>query len=273
MPDSPTFDYATLPLRWADTRTARLPLRQLGQGPDLLLVHGFPLSGYTWRRLLPRLSAHFRCHVVDLPGLGEAQWTRGHDFSFPGQGRCLRELVDALGLQRYHLIAQDTGGTFARFLALSDLDRVASLVLLNTEMPGHRPPWIPLYQALMPLAFAPALLQRLLRSRAFLRSPMGFGGCFVERDLIDGAFHRAFIAPLLESCERMEGLRQYLIGAKWPAVDALACDHARLTMPTLLLWGEQDPTFPAPLARQMAAQFPRATFVAVPDAKLLVHEE
>lgn len=265
--------FCDAPVERIDTGNAQVVCRRFGSGPALLLVHGFPLSGFTWRKLLPELAKHFTCYVPDLPGMGETEWTAHTDFSFPGQGRTLMALVDQLGLKRYSVIAQDTGGTFARFLALDDPHRVERLVLINTEMPGHRPPWIPLYQFLMRLPLTLSAFRLLLASRGFLRSPMGFGGCFSDLSLIDGEFHRQFVQPLLHSSRRMEGLQQYLIGAKWGPVDALERDHAHLKMPVQLVWGEDDPTFPVGRARAMLTQFPDARLVAIPGAKLLVHEE
>ena len=261
------------PAQRIDTPGARLPVRRFGSGPALLLVHGFPLSGFTWRKLLPELSRHYTCYVPDLPGMGESEWSGATDFSFPGQGRTLKSLVDRLELARYSVLAQDTGGSFARFLALEDGARLAKLALINTEIPRHRPPWIPLYQALMLVPGSLQAFRLLLGSRAFLRSPLGFGGCFVDLSLIEGDFHEQVVAPLLRSPKRREGMRRYLIGAKWPPVDALERDHARLAMPVRLIWGADDPTFPIVLAREMAKQFPDARLVPIPGARLLVHEE
>jgi pimeloyl-ACP methyl ester carboxylesterase len=137
------------PAQTIDTGTARLPYLRFGSGPALLLVHGFPLSGFTWRKVLPELAQRYTCYALDLPGMGESEWTDATDFSFPGQGATLKSFVDRLGLDHYSILAQDTGGTFARYLALADSARVENLALINTEMPGHRPPWIPLYQFLM----------------------------------------------------------------------------------------------------------------------------
>jgi pimeloyl-ACP methyl ester carboxylesterase len=151
--------------------------------------------------------------------------------------------------------------------------RISRLVLINTEMPGHRPPWIPLYQGLLRAPPMMSALRLLLASRTFRRSSMGFGGCFRDLSHIDGEFHQHVVEPLLRDPGRMEGLRRYLLGAHWQPVDALANEHARLTMPVLLLWGADDPTFPLDLARDMARQFPDARVVEVPGARLLVHEE
>src|SRR5262245_33600001 len=146
MSESTTQAYFDAPAQRVDTGTARVACRRYGSGPPLLLVHGFPLSGFSWRKVLPELSKHHTCYVLDLPGMGESEWTDATDFSFPGQGRTLKALVDRLGLDRYAVLAQDTGRTFARYLALTDGPRVEKLMLINTGVPHHRPPWIPLCQ-------------------------------------------------------------------------------------------------------------------------------
>ena len=134
-------------------------------------------------------------------------------------------------------------------------------------MPRHRPPWIPLYQFLMNLPGTLAVFGLLLRSDLFLRSSMGFGGCFVDMRLLEGPFHDHVVAPLLASPSRMEGMREYLRGATWGPVDALEHEHARLTMPVLLVWGGDDPTFPIERARAMVSQFPDARLVEIAGAR------
>jgi haloalkane dehalogenase len=273
MAEATTRYYFDAPVERLDTGTARLACRRYGSGPPLLLVHGFPLSGFTWRKILPELSKRHTCYVPDLPGLGESEWTDETDFSFPGQGRTLKALVDRLGLERYSVLAQDTGGTFARYLALGDGARVEKLMLINTEVPHHRPPWIPLYQFLMQLPGTLAAFALLLRSRLFLRSGMGFGGCFTDLGLLDGDFHEYVVQPLLQSARRMEGMGRYLSGLTWGPVDALEKEHAQLTMPVQLIWGADDPTFPVAHARRMTSQLPDARLVEIPGGRLLVHEE
>jgi pimeloyl-ACP methyl ester carboxylesterase len=266
MSDATTQLYFDAPAQQVDTGTARLVCRRFGTGPPLLLVHGFPLSGFTWRKVLPALSKHHTCYVPDLPGMGESEWTDETDFSFPGQGRTLKALVDRLGLDRYAVLAQDTGGTFARYLALGDGPRVEKLMLINTEVPHHRPPWIPLYKWLMHVPGA-------LAGFGVLRSGMGFGGCFSDLALLDGDFHAHVVQPLLDSARRMDGMARYLRGLTWGPVDDLEQAHARLAMPVELIWGADDPTFPVEHARRMAKQLPDARLVEIPGARLLVHEE
>jgi len=260
--------------RFFMTPTAEIAYRTVGSGPPLLLLHGWPLSGLTYRRMIPHLAPHFRCYAVDLPGGGETRWRDGNDFSFSGQAENVARLIDGLGLDGCDVVAHDTGATIARALALVAGERLSKLALIGTEIPGHRPPWIPLYQRLTSLPGAAASFRLLMSSDRFLRSPMGFGNCFVDRSLIGGEFKDLFVRPLLDSGTKLEGQLRYLCGIDWAFLDRLAQEHRRIRNPVLFVWGEQDPTFPLERARAMSDQLPDCRgFAVVPDAKLLVHEE
>ncbi|MGH1470702.1 MAG: alpha/beta fold hydrolase [Cellvibrionaceae bacterium] len=54
---------------------ATIGVRVFGQGPAVALIHGYPVHGYTWRKLLPELFLDFTCYVVDLLGFGDSDWT------------------------------------------------------------------------------------------------------------------------------------------------------------------------------------------------------
>ncbi len=165
--------FAAAAVRKHEIEDATLALRSFGRGPAVAFIHGFPVHGYTWRKLLPALSETFTCHVVDLPGLGDSGWTSRTDMTFTAQARRLRLLFESLGLERYSLVAHDTGATLARLVALGHPERVGRLALLNTEIPGHRPPWIPLYVQLAGLPGAAAVFALLMRIPRKLAMALG----------------------------------------------------------------------------------------------------
>jgi haloalkane dehalogenase len=271
---SPAETFRAAATRYQDVGTAEIAYRTFGSGEPILFLHGWPLSGFTWRKVVPQLAAHFTCVVVDLPGAGATRWRPENDFSFSGQARNLLRFVEKLGLERSHIIGHDTGATIGRALALLALERVRTMTLIGTEIPNHRPPWIPLFQRTVALPGSAAVFRLLLRSRAFTRSPLGFGNVFADKRRLDGEFSDEFIAPLLTSRHALEGQLHYLGGIDWALVDRLATDHRRIGAPVLLIWGEQDTIFPVERARAMASQFADCRgFHVVPDAKLLVHEE
>jgi pimeloyl-ACP methyl ester carboxylesterase len=260
-------------IRYVDLPPNRVAYREIGSGEPLLLVHGYPLSGLTFRHVAPALADRFRCIVPDLLGAGQTEWTGETDFSFTAQAQTLKDLADALDLPSYRVLAHDTGGTIARQLALIDPDRVTSMILIGTEIPGHRPPFIPLLQKISTpkatLGFKVAM-----RSRRVLASKGAFGGCFFDRDLIFGEFYDTHIAPVLADKRRIQGLTHYLLGIDFDLLDGLAERHREITAPVLLLWGEDDQVFPVQEARPMADQLADCRgFVTVPRTRLFVQEE
>jgi haloalkane dehalogenase len=262
------------PLELVQVNGARIAYRKFGDGPALLLLHGFPFSSLTYRFVVPHLMRRFTCILPDTPGAGVSEWDADYDFHFLAQAETLRRFVDVMGLTSYTVVGHDSGATLARLLCLTDPTRVERLVLLNTEIPGHRPPWIPLYATLARIPGVTESLRSLFRWRPYLRSRAVFGDVFLDRDRLDDDFFRCVVAPVVQSRRLRQGLRRYLRGFDWGIVDDFRATHGRITAPVRMIWGADDPFFPIHLARNMAGQFtPNAQLVVIEKAKLLVHEE
>lgn len=97
--------------------------------------------------------------TLELPGLGDSTWTDRTGFSSDAQADHVLKVLNAKGIGTFSLVAHGSGATVARILAKRHPDRVRNLVMFNTEIPFHRPPWIPFYQKVGLLPGIPDLLR------------------------------------------------------------------------------------------------------------------
>ena len=114
-----------------------------GDGDPVVLMHGVPVSCFLYRKVVPELAARgLRGIAFDLPGLGFAQRPEDFDYSWSGLARWTGAAIDALGIDRCHLVVHDIGGPVGFEWAIRNPGRVLSLTALNTLVDAasfHRP--------------------------------------------------------------------------------------------------------------------------------------
>ncbi len=123
----------TFESRYVDTGDVRLHAVVGGEGPPLLLVHGWPESWYAWRLLMPRLARDFTVVAVDQRGIGLSD-KPAHGYDTGSQAADLVALMDALGHERFALVGHDTGFAISYALAADHPERVERVAL--AEIPG-----------------------------------------------------------------------------------------------------------------------------------------
>jgi pimeloyl-ACP methyl ester carboxylesterase len=109
----------------------------VGSGPPLVLLHGFPLDRTIWCPQTRALAARARVIVPDLPGFGEsprAETASGEPMSIDGLADLVVALLDALGIQRAVVAGLSMGGYVALAACRRAPERIAGLGLLNTRM-------------------------------------------------------------------------------------------------------------------------------------------
>jgi pimeloyl-ACP methyl ester carboxylesterase len=115
-----------------------------GDGPPVLCLHGVPASSFLYRKVLPELAARgLRGVAFDLPGLGLAERPADFDYSWSGLARWTAHAIDALGIDRCHLVVHDIGGPIGFEWAIAHPERVLSLTVLNSpvDVSVFRRPW------------------------------------------------------------------------------------------------------------------------------------
>jgi pimeloyl-ACP methyl ester carboxylesterase len=136
----------TFTSRYVDTGDVRLHAVIGGDGPPLLLVHGWPETWYAWRHVMPALARDFTVIAVDQRGIGLSDKpATGYDTGTLATD--LVKLMDALGHERFSLVGHDTGFAISYALAADYPDRVERAAL--AEIPG------PPTSAASPPAFLP----------------------------------------------------------------------------------------------------------------------
>lgn len=141
---------STVHYRHAQADGLRFFYREAGdpQAPVLLLLHGFPTSSHQFRNVIPQLAQHFRVIAPDLPGFGftEVPAERGYRYTFDNLAKSLEAFVDALGLARYAMYFFDYGAPTGLRLAVAHPERVTGLVSQNGNayLEGLGDAWAPI---------------------------------------------------------------------------------------------------------------------------------
>ncbi|HVN37774.1 MAG TPA: alpha/beta hydrolase [Myxococcota bacterium] len=237
--------------RWASIRRReiaahgeRIVYRCGGQGPLLLLVHGLAGSSVAWRRVLPALSMQFSVLAPDLLGQGESDKPQG-DYSLGAHANTLRDLLDALEHEQATVIGQSLGGGVAMQFAYQFPERCERLVLVDSGGLGREVTFylrmltLPGFESLFPLFCTPPLRDAGNRVACWL------GRAGVRFTPASREIWRSF-ASLAEAENRRAFFRSLrdVIDFNGQAVSALGRLSRVAKLPTLIVWGAQDPFIP-----------------------------
>jgi pimeloyl-ACP methyl ester carboxylesterase len=232
----------------------RTPLREAGP-PDaseaVVFLHGNPGSSADWAPLLAAAGRRWRAVAWDAPGFGRAAAQVAFRQTVPAHAQFVGRALDALGIERVHLVAHDFGGPCGLAWAAGEPDRFASAVLLGTgALPAYR------WHALARLWRTPHAGELLMATtsrlgfRLLLRrgNPRRLPPAFVDRmyDDFDRETRRA-VLELYRSIPDVAG-----------AGERLAQSLRRLDRPALVLWGRHDRYLPVANAERQRDAFPRA---------------
>ena len=268
-------EYKNIPFKSIKVNDVSFGYRQIGEGEDLVFIHGFPTHGYTWRKILPKLSKYFKCHILDMPGLGDSDWSKNTNLNIDIQAKNAYQLLSGMGIKQFSLLAHDSGGTIARILAIKHQHEIKNLILINTEIPAHRPPFIKLYQRVSRLPFSSYYFRNKLSQIRFVKSSMGFRQAYTDRTMLDKEENLGpYLNPLIKSNKKIKGAFKFLRGIDWKLIDEFSHTHAKIKAKVLFIWGKNDKTFPIELGIEMAKQIKsEMEFKTIDNASLLPHEE
>lgn len=264
--------------RFMEIRGIRVHYKIYGSGvPTMILLHGFGASTFSWREVMQPLAKYGTVIAYDRPAFGltsrplPGDWQGVNPYSVEGNIALLLELMNRLNIQQAILIGNSAGGRLAMQMALAHPDRVAGLVLVDAAI----------YQG---GGVQSSLVRFLMNTPQFNRvGPYLIRSAFAGQQgqsLISMAWHNpARITP-----EIIEGYRKPLHMENWDRAlweftksgsgnEDLSLRFAELTMPVLVVTGDDDRIVPTDLSLKLAEQIPNARLVVFSNCGHVPQEE
>ena len=245
-----------LRFRTLDTRRGRISTMEAGSGPPLVAIHGLGATKGSFLPTVAALAGRYRVIALDLPGFGDSEKPINASYDARFFASAITGLLDALELDRAHLIGNSLGGRVALEVAFQDPDRVGRLVLLCPSLAWRRErPWAPLVRLTQPklglVHLAPRPLVEAIVRRVIPGADEGWAAAGVDE------FLRAYLTPSGRAAFYAAARHIYLEephgeSGFWPRLSELQAD-------ALFVWGRRDRLVPIAFERHVADALPPAS--------------
>ncbi|MFM1848137.1 MAG: hypothetical protein RL417_1611 [Pseudomonadota bacterium] len=250
----------------------RLHYLDEGSGPVVLLLHGNPTWCFYYRNLIGELRPHMRVIAPDYIGCGLSDHPKDRHYRAKDRIDHLELLLDHLGIKNFSLLMHDWGGPIGTGLAIRRIERVERLVYLNTTLTETE--CLPL---IIKKAASPLIGRFLTKyTNHFVRLTTDFGVRKTLSPEVRAGYHFPY-----QTAERRTAI--------WDFVDDIPfdSDHPSYASmmeiarglpevakkPVQIIWGLKDPCFHREMLSRVAAHFPAARVLEIPDASHLVLED
>jgi pimeloyl-ACP methyl ester carboxylesterase len=235
----------------------------VGEGPAVVLLHGFPTSSFLWRREIMLLASRMRVIAPDLLGYGDSDQQPEADLSLVAQADFVRELMEQLGIERVALVGHDIGGGVAQLLALDHGLTVETLVLLDSvcfeAWPSEA---VRLFQAARADEETAEVAEDVVRAALVLGMS--------HRDRLDEETVQGYARPWKTD---PRALFRAARGVDGKGLSGREAELAAIDVPTLIIWGEDDPFLPVELGERLGEIIDRATVALLPGCSHFVTED
>lgn len=240
----------------ATTRAGMVAWGSVGEGPPLVLAHGWPWSSFSWHRIVPALAARHKVYWYDMPGYGRSAKHAEQRTGLDLQGEVFAEMLEFWQLTSPMVFAHDFGGAVTlRAHLLHGVD-YASLILMNVVALS---PWgsaffdhvgrhVDAFEGLPPHIHAAVV-------EAYIRGALVNG--LADDDM------RRLVAPWLDDEGQQSFYRQFA-QADDRFTDEIAGRLATIRCPVSIVWGEDDPWIPLERGRILHDRMPGASLSTLP---------
>ncbi len=243
-----------------------------GRGPVVILLHGNPTWSFYYRNLIVALKSSYRVIAPDFIGLGLSDHPLDAHFRASDRIAHLQELITHLGLTKYSLVMHDWGGSIGTGVAVRNPEAITGLVFLNTTLTETESlPFI------IKRAARPLVGKFLTKTtKHFLKLTTEWGVC----NKLPSEVKQGYLFPYKTSARRTaiwDFVADIPFNSDHPSYSDmlyLAENIPKLShVPTLIIWGLQDPCFHREMLSQVARHFPHAEVIEIPHGSHLVLED
>ena len=259
--------------RWLDSgrrltvEGQRIFVYERGDGPAVLLLHGFPTSGYDWRGVIDGLADVLRCVALDFPGYGLSDKPAAYSYSLFQQSDIVEGVAKAFTIEQAHVVSHDVGTSVHTELLAREQEghlpfRILSSTFLNGSMLQDMATITPFQKLLASnetLPQAMAISENLTANYIDgIKSVMKRPECLTDEDVAvmndlivyqDG--NRRLPALSLYMRER------YIHRDRW--IGAL-----KRASPVQFVWADGDPVANVEMGRALAREVPQAEYTELP---------
>ena len=254
--------------RHVDIEGKRIFVYERGNGPAVLLLHGFPTSGYDWRGVIEGLADVFRCIALDFPGYGLSDKPAAYSYSLFQQTDIVDGLAKSLGIQQAHVVSHDVGtSVHTELLAREQEGRLPFRILSSTFLNGSMlqdlatiTPFQKLLASNETLPQAMAISENLTANYIEgLKSVMKRPECLTDEDV---AVMNDLIA-YQDGNRRLPALslymrERYIHRDRW--IGAL-----KQASPVQFVWADGDPVANVEMGRALSKEVPQARYTELPS--------
>jgi pimeloyl-ACP methyl ester carboxylesterase len=238
-----------------------------GDGPDqVICLHGLGSNKASFFETVSALAPDHTVHAIDLPGFGGSSKPARGAYDAPYFARAVLGYMDAMGVDRAHLVGNSMGGRIALEMALADPDRAVTVSLLSPALAFRkRRELVPLVKLMRPELAAIPHPMRAARVRAH------FWGLFAQPERLDPAAADVAVDEFCRIYRSRSARIAFFAALRNIYLDAphgkrgLWTRLAELRPPALFVWGDRDRLVPVAFSRHVADAVPSAHQVILPE--------
>lgn len=256
-----TFDYHGVKINYYEA----------GQGPPIILLHGFGACAYSWRHLIPALAAQHRVFTLDLKGFGFSDKPADGHYTVRDQADIVADFIHRQDLHDLVIMGHSMGGavTLMTYLKLRETDpgRIQKLVLIDSA--GY-PQKMPKFIALAKVPGLSAVLSQAVPPR--FAAALVLKKCYYNKDAVTEAQidTYAYFGSLPGAAAAVSQTAKQLVPQD---IDALIAQYRTIQAPVLIIWGREDEVVPLKVGLNFKRDLPDSQLVVIPHCGHMPLEE